>query len=79
MVGKDAAHHRESSGAAVGSRTVVVASVGMAQARAAGAVRQVIDRLADSASQFAGLQQRQVTWPGSTHGIDLGSSSDDLF
>ena len=67
MMGKGTADDRQPPSAAVGSRAVVLAPVGMALARADGAVGQGVDRLAGAAGKLTAFQQFQVAGPGGGH------------
>jgi hypothetical protein len=67
VMGKGIAHHGQPPGVAVGPGAVAVTPVGVAQARAAGAVRQGFNRLAGSAGKLTVFQQFHVTWPNGSH------------
>ena len=67
MMGKGTADHGQPPGAAVGPRTVVVAPVGMAPARADGAVGQGLDCLLSPVGKLTAFQQFQIAGPGGGH------------
>ena len=67
MVRKSIAHHGQSPGTAVRSRTVGMVPVGVALAWTRSAIGQGVNRLPSAMDQLAAFQQFQIAWPSRSH------------